>query len=157
MKLILKLVQYTKVYSWHISKTIHAPLGFVYDWCTNFRETDPKITASKQKRKILLRTKHRVIYTESYRSRGRPSTAVDVVTLFPPKGWHLDYVSDEDDEAADYTLTFLGPQETKFDITSTAHFKVTHAPSKARYTSGVSKVWDKYSEVLEKDYRRSRH
>ena len=152
----MKLVQYTKIYSVDLSKIIHAPLRFVYDWCTNYRETDPKITGSKSRRKILLRTKHRVVYTESYHSLGKPRTAVDVVTLFPPKGWHLDYVSDEDDEVGDYVLTSLGAQKTRIDFTFTEHWKIHHAPAKAKYASSVSQVWDKYREALQKDYRRSK-
>ena len=30
-----------------VSKTINAPLRYVYDWCTDYRETDPQITGSK--------------------------------------------------------------------------------------------------------------
>jgi hypothetical protein len=75
----LKLVRYRKTYSFHLSKTIHAPVRFVYDWCTDYRETDPKLTGSKLMRKILMRTKHRVIYTESYRTYGKARTAVDVI------------------------------------------------------------------------------
>ena len=150
----MKLVPNTKSYSVHVSKTIHAPLRFVYDWCTDYRETDPKITGSKANRKILMRTKQRVIYTESYRSRGKPRTAVDVVTLYPPKAWHLDFVSDEDDEVGDYVLSPLGPRKTRLDMTFTESYKVAQAPSKAQYASHVSQVWDKYVEALQKEYRR---
>ena len=150
----MKLVLYTKSYSVHVSKTIHAPLRFVYDWCTDYRETDPKITKSKSNRKILMRTEHRVIYTESYRSRGKPRTAVDVVTLYPPKAWHLDFVSDEDDEVGDYVLSSTGPRKTRLDMTFTESYKVAQAPSKAQYASHVSQVSDKYVEALQKEYRR---
>jgi hypothetical protein len=152
----LKFVQYTKIYTVHVSKIIHAPLQFVYDWCTDYRDTDPKLTGGKFKRKILLRTKHRIVYTKSYRSRGKPTIAVDLVTLYPPKGWHLDYVSDEEDEVADYTLSSLGPRRTRLDMTFTDHYKIADAPSKAQYASDISQTWNKYVEALEKDYRRSR-
>jgi hypothetical protein len=152
----LKLITYTKLYSLHVSKTIHAPLRFVYGWCTDYQETDPNITGSKTMRKILMRTDHRVVYTESYRSRGKPRTAVDVVTLYPPKAWHLDYVSDEDDELGDYVLSSLAPEKTRLDMTFTEHYKVAQVPSKAEYVSQVSQIWDKYVEALEKEYSRSR-
>jgi hypothetical protein len=153
----LKLVLFRKSYSIHVSKTIHAPLRFVYDWCTDYRETDPKITGSNSKRKILLKTEHRVVYTESYRSGGKPRTAVDVVTLYPPKAWHLDYVGDEDDEVGDYVLTSLGPQKTRLDMAFKEHYKVARGlPSKAQCVKDVGQVWDKYVQALERDYRRSR-
>ena len=57
----LKFGAYTKTHSFDVSKTIHAPLQFVYDWCTDYRKSDPQITGSKSKRKILMNTKRRVI------------------------------------------------------------------------------------------------
>ncbi len=152
----MKFVRYTKSYTSHISKTIHAPLRFVYDWCTDYRETDTKLTGAKSKRKILLRTKRRIIYTETYRRRGKPTVAVDVVTRHPPKGWHLNYVSDEEDEVGDYVLTSLGPRKTRLDMTFTDQYMIPNAPSKAEFVKIVEQVWDKYVEALEKDYRRTR-
>jgi len=103
-----------------------------------------------------MRTKHRVIYTEAYHSRGKHRIAVDVVTLYPPKGWHLDFVGDEDDEVGDYVLSSLGPRKSRLDMTFTEHYKVAYAPDRAQYASQVSRVWDKYVEALDKDYRLSR-
>ena len=103
-----------------------------------------------------MKTEHRVVYTESYHSRGKGRVAVDVVTLFPPKSWHLDYISDEEDEVGAYVLIFLGPRRTRIDFTFTEHFKVAHPPRKAKYASDVSRIWDRYVEALEKDYQRSR-
>ena len=152
----MKFVAYTKSYTSHISKTIHAPLRYVYDWCTDYRDTDPKLTGSKTKRKILLRTGHRIIYTETYRSHGKPTIAVDIVTRYPPKGWHLNFVSDEDDEVGDYTLTALGPKTTRLHMTFTDHYKIRHPPTKAEFVKVVKRVWDKYAEALERDYRHTR-
>jgi hypothetical protein len=154
----LKFVHYTKIYDFRLSKTIHAPLHFVYDWCTDYRETDPKLlTGDKSRRKILLRTERRVVYSETYRSnRDEPTIAVNVVTRHPYKGWHLDYVSDWEDDVGDYALTSLGPRKTRISFTFTVHFKIDKPRSKEQYASIVSKVWDKYAQALEKDYHRTR-
>jgi hypothetical protein len=40
-----------------VSKTINAPLRYVYEWCTDFREDDPQITGSKSQRKVLEKTR----------------------------------------------------------------------------------------------------
>ncbi len=144
--------RYTKTHTFHVSKTIRAPLRFVYDWCTDYRESDPKITGSKVKRKILLKTWHRVIYTSAYMSSGKPRSAVNVVTLYPPKAWHLDFISDEDDEAGDYVLTKLGPRRTKLDMTFIEHYKIRKAPTKAQDVKHTHEVWDKYVAALERDY-----
>ena len=104
----------------------------VHDWCTDYRESDPKITGSKAKRKMPSKeTRRHVIYVSAYRSGGKPKIGVNIVTLHPPKRWHLDFVGDEDDETGDYRLTRLGPRRTRLDMSFTEHFKIRNAPTKA--------------------------
>jgi len=150
----LKIVTYTRAHTLHVSRTINAPARFVYHWCTDYRESDTKITGSKAKRKILLRMEHRVIYTSTYMSEGKLRSAVNVVTLYPPKAWHLDFIGDEDDESGDYVLTKLGPQRTRLDMTFEEHYKTRNAPTKAQDMKQTHEVWDKYVAALEKDYAR---
>lgn len=141
----------TKTHTFRVSKTINAPLRFVYDWCTDYKESDPEITGSVTKRKILLKTQHRVIYTSVYKSDGKPRSAVNVVTLYPPKAWHLDFIGDEDDETGDYVLKSLGPRRTRLHMTFTEHYKIRRAPTKAQDVKHTNEVWDKYVAALEKD------
>jgi hypothetical protein len=128
----------------------------VYDWCTDYRESDPKITGSKSKRKILLRNKRRVVYVTSYRSRGKLRSAVDVITLYPPKGWHLDFSGDEDDETGDYVLSSIGPGKTKVGMRFKEHYKTSKAPTKAQDVKHIHEIWDKYVAALERDYARKK-
>ncbi len=146
---------YTKTHTLHVSKVINAPIRFVYDWCTDYRESDTKITGSKAKRRILLKTEHRVIYLSSYRSGGKPRNAVNVVTLYPPKAWHLDFTGDDDDEVGDYVLTRLGPQKTRLDMTFEEHYKTRRAPTKDQDLKHTNEVWDKYVKALENEYARN--
>ena len=150
----MKLVVYKKTHSLHVSKVIHAPLHFVYRWCTDYRETDPRILGSKSKRKILMKTGHRVVYLTTYPKRGRLRSAVDVVTLYPPAAWHLDFVGDDDDEIGDYVLSPLGPRKTKLDMTFTEHYKSANSPTRAQDTRQIHEIWDKYVAALEKEYTR---
>lgn len=150
----MKIVKYTKTHTLHVSKVIKAPIRFVYDWCTDYRESDTKITRSKAKRRILLKTEHRVIYLSSYKSGGKPRNAVNVVTLYPPKAWHLDFIGDDDDEVGDYVLTRLGPQRTRLDMTFEEHYKMRRAPTKVKDLKHTNDVWDKYVAALQKDYVR---
>ena len=150
------MITYRKSHGFHVSKIIHAPLRFVYEWCTDYRETDPRITGSKSKRKILMKTSHRVVYVVSYRSRGKMRSGVDVVTLYPSKAWHLDFVGDEDDESGDYVLSSLSPRKTRLDMTFTERYKVSKAPSKAQDARHVRELWSKYAVALERDYARTR-
>jgi len=147
---------YTKSHAVHVAKTIRAPLRFVYDWCTDYRESDPKITGSKSKRKILLKNKRRVVYVVNYRSQGKSRSAVDVVTLYPPKAWHLDFTGDEDDEIGDYVLTSLGPRKTRLDMKFKEHYKIRKAPTKAQDVKQIHEIWGKYVAALERDYSRKK-
>jgi hypothetical protein len=144
----------------HVSKTIRAPLRFVYDWCTDYRESDPKIgrfkgfTGSKSKHKILLKNKHRVVYVVNYRSRGKSRSAVDVITFYPPKEWHLVFTGDEDDEIGDYVLTSFGPRKTRLDMRFKEYYKISRAPTQAQEVKTIHKVWNKLVLALERDYAR---
>ncbi len=148
--------KYTKTHTIKVSKTIRAPLHFVYDWCTDYRESDPKITGSKSKRRILLKNRHRAVYVVDYKSRGKPKSAVDVVTLCPPKAWHLDFTGDEDDEVGDYVLTSLGQRKTRLDMKFQEHYKINKAPTQAQDVKGTHEVWDKFVAALERDYARKK-
>jgi hypothetical protein len=148
------LVTYTKSHTYRVSKNIKAPIEFAYKWCTDYRESDPKITGLTSKRKILLKTKHRAIYTSDYKSAGKQKSAVNVVTFYPPKAWHLDFTGDEDDETGDYALKRVGPRKCRLDMIFTEHYKVEHAPTKAQDIEHTHEVWDKYVAALERDYER---
>jgi hypothetical protein len=138
--------------TYRVSKIINAPLRFVYEWCTDYREDDTKITGSKSKRTILEKTKQRVIYTVRYKNRGEVWNAANIVTLFPPRSWHLDSIGDEDDEVGDYKLTALGSKKTRLDMIFKEIWKTSNIPNHAAYVKQTSEIWDKYKAALEKDY-----
>jgi len=151
---LMKLVSYRKIHRFRVSRIIKAPIRFVYAWCTDYRESDPKITGSKSKRKILMRTKGRTVYVVTYRNHGKAMTGINVVTLYPPRAWHLDFVGDEDDETGDYVLTSHGRNKTRLDMTFTERYKIRNSPSRMQDVKNVSDIWDKYVAALERDYAR---
>jgi len=148
------------VRTYHVTKVLNAPLKFAYRWCTDFRDSDPKITGSGNKRKILEKTKERVVYnsqfTIRYKHGGKTLNAVNIVTLHPPRSWHLDSRGDEDDEVGEYRLSRLGPSKTRLDMKFIERWKIRDYPPKAEYLKSIHAVWDKYAASLEKDYRRHR-
>jgi len=141
---------------YHVAKVLNAPIKFAFKWCTDFRDTDPNITGSGNKRKILEKTKARVIYTISYKSGRRTLHAVNIVTLHPPRSWHLDSRGEEDDEVGEYALSSLGPSKTKLDMKFTEYWKTRDYPSNTEYIEQIHDVWNKYAAALEKDYKRKR-
>lgn len=113
-------------------------MRFVYRWCTDYRASDPRITGSKSKRRILLKTQHRTVYVSTYESGGEPRSIVNVVTLHPPTGWHLDGVGDEIDEKVDYALTKLRAEKTRLNIAVTVYYKIDEVPTKAQGGYGTN-------------------
>jgi hypothetical protein len=137
-----------------VSKIIRAPIRFVFDWCTDYRESDPKITGTKSRRKILSRKENRVVYLSQYRMHGKPRSAVIVVTLYPHEAWHLDFIGDDDEEVGEYVLKRLGPRKTRLDMTFLERYTMRGAPSKTQDIKATHEVWDKYVAALERDYTR---
>ncbi len=137
------------------SRIIHAPLGFVYRWCTDYREDDNRITGSKSRRRILERTKERVIY--AYGEKGAKSVgAANIVTLHPPNRWHVDSISEDRDSTGDYRLTKLKSTSTRLDILFRTKRKSSAAPSKSKFLEHLGEIWSKYISALERDYKRQK-
>jgi hypothetical protein len=135
------------------SRIIDAPPDFVYDWCTDYREDDNRITGSKSRRRILEKTRLRVIYTT--REKGTKSLgAASIVTLHPSDSWHVDSIGDQRDTFGDYRLTKLGRGRTRLNIVFKIKRKSRAAPNKSKFLRHLDEIWNKYVETLEKDYRR---
>lgn len=150
----------SRIFSTHtirVSEIINAPLTFVYKWCTDFREDDYKITGSKNRRKILEKSKRRTIYVTTYFPKpNKPKTGVNIVTLHPPRSWHLEFVGEEDLEEGEYRLTRLTSGKTRLDMRFKEQFKVRKVPSAAEDKKHTEEMWDKYVAALEKDYAREK-
>lgn len=146
------MVRYSKRHTYRVTKIINAPLKFVYDWCTDYREDDNLITGSEAQSKILQRTNRRVIYLRTYVRNGRAIIAVKMVTLRSPKAWHLDQVGEDEDAIGIYKLTRIGSERTRLNMTFTEKYKVSEAPTKEEDRKGTDQMWDKYVAALEKDY-----
>ncbi len=148
----------TKTQTYHLSKIIEAPMPFVYEWCTDFREDDGKLTGSTRERKILEKTKTRVISSQSYMENGKESGQVSIITLKAPNAWHLDTAGNtREQETGDYKLTRLGKSRTRLDMV----FEVRYCggariPSKKWWEDDSNKFWDKLIVALISDYSKSK-
>jgi hypothetical protein len=139
---------------YRISKIVEAPLPFVYEWCTDFREDDGKLTGSRRKKKILEKTKSRVITTSSYMENGKLVGSVSIVTLQPPNAWHLDTAGNlSEQETGDYKLSKIGPNKTRLDMVFDVKYGAgTEVPTKEWWENDTDKFWDKLIVALMKDY-----
>lgn len=148
-----------KTGNYRISKTINAPLKFVYEWCTDFRDDDGKLTGSKSKRHVIEKTKNRAIYVIDYVINGKPTWHASVVALKPPDSWHLETACDPyESETGEYKLTPLGKKKTRLDMVFIV--KYNNPPykidSKKEWEKDTHDFWDKLILALDRDYQHSK-
>ena len=146
------MVGYTHRHTYRVTKTINAPLKFVYDWCTDYRTDDNQITGSKAQFRILQKTNRRAIYLRTSERDGKTMIGVKMVTLRPPKVWYLDQVGEDEDAIGKYKLTRVEPEKTRLDMTFTEKYKISDAPTKEEDRNNTDQMWDKYVAALEEDY-----
>ncbi|MGA2783391.1 MAG: hypothetical protein ABSF09_01645 [Candidatus Bathyarchaeia archaeon] len=140
--------------SYRFSKAINAPLRFVYDWCTDYREDDFKIIGVKARRLILEKTKSRAVFINQPKGTNI-GTAINIVTFHPPNGWNLNSIRAERDTRGHYRLRKFGPGGTKLDILFKLEWKMAPTSTKTGLVRHLDEIWEKYAAALERDYKRN--
>jgi hypothetical protein len=141
--------------TYRVSKTFDAPLDFVYAWCTDFREDDPKMLGSKLTRHIHEKTRKRVIWTIDGKNVSTGANAVRVVWLKPPNAWRLETCGDKY-EVGTYRLTAVGKDKTRLDMTFTqVERNKSNLQDKEIFVNETLDQWVNYVRFLEKDYKKS--
>lgn len=137
-----------------LSKIVHAPLEYVYDWCTDFRPDDAKLARSAQRHRVVRVSPERLVRVKVVSGGARnPPMNVEVVRLRPPNAWHKDTIGEEDLDSMDYTLTALGPEATRFTLVMVERWMVPDFPNKDDWVRSASKYWDELVLAIEKRYR----
>lgn len=138
---------------------VHAPLPFVFRWCTDFREDDDRITDDiyHYAARILLREPARFVREVVVPGRDRNRcTEIEVIRLAPPDRWSLEKFSVTDDKTGRYRLTALGPRRTRIEMSFRETWKGPRPPSRSRYRALFGTVWARYAQTIEREYRRAR-
>ena len=138
-----------------ITKTIPAPLPYVFDWCTDFREDDHLITGSTGGKKNIERAGDKVTYVSEQEKSGRIVRRNYVVTLMSPDRWHVEARGEEKDSTGDYRLYSEG-DGTRFEMTFDMTYKVGPGPPKEEVEREDNEEWDKYVAALVADYRQGK-
>jgi hypothetical protein len=143
------------VQTYNVSKTFKAPLAFVFDWCTDFREDDGKMTGSKAKMTFLEKTDKRMVWVVDYKEKGKAKEGIRVVWLHPPDSWSLDTCGDGK-ELGEYKLKEKGNGKTRLDM----EFRLTYdnkadVEDKKTWEKETEEFWDVLGQFLEKDYNES--
>lgn len=138
---------------YEVVKTINAPLSFVYDWCTDFREDDPKLTGSTSKMKIIEKTDKRAVYSREDIKDGITLQTKSVVTMVPPDRWYLEAKGDVADYTGEYRL-FQDGDATRLEMKFTRKYKEERSPNIERLHQLNNEFWDKLIEILENEYHK---
>jgi hypothetical protein len=151
-----------RVYATHtvrVSTEIRAPLKYVYEWCTDYRTDDWRISTRRphSRFRVVKVSPHQVLRIRlSSNATPDPDVCVDVVRLSPPHSWHTNQIDARDLEAVDYHLTRLGRDRTRIDLLVTERWMFAEHPTRAQVAQQVRTVWARFAALIEADYRRGR-
>jgi hypothetical protein len=144
------------VQKYKLSRTFNAPLDFVFQWCTDFREDDNKMVDSKTRRTFLEKGKNRIVWVVNYKEDGKEKEGIRAVWLQPPNGWHLDTCGDGR-EVGDYRLKSMGKNKTRLDMVFYQTFdSKEEVENPEEWEKDSTKHWATYADYLEKDYAKSK-
>lgn len=143
---------------YHVSVTFRAPLAFAYAWCTDFRESDPKLEGEPYERKIIRRAAGRVIYEDlEVGSDGWHWSRYDV-RLEPPNKWSMLSIGNYRAIRAEYALTRVTQERTRFDLWWKREPGPLPGPKLARAAREreTTRSWRKFAAALERDYAKGK-
>jgi hypothetical protein len=140
---------------YHVRAQFRAPIGFVFDWCTDFARDDAAREKDRYVRKIVSRSDHRVVFEDLVDSPKGWNWARHDVSLYPPNRWHSESIGSHRTTSLEYVLTRLGPERTRLDLSwrrwPTA---LGSRIPRAKLERAVTKSWKNFARALEKDYRK---
>ena len=148
-----------------VSLVIHAPSRYVYDWCTDYRGDDARLSSRRPRPsyRVIRISPRRVVRIRVYRGSGRDLAmfdhnhfAVDVVRLNPPHSWHLDQIDETDRQALDYRVSAVGRARTRLQLLSTERWVTPEFPTREALRAQIAKTWAGLAAALEADYRAGR-
>lgn len=142
---------------YHLEIAFRAPMDFVFAWCTDYTPGDSKLENEEYQRKVIDRTTRRVTFEDLEESKDGWIWSRDVVSLRPPKRWHMDGVGNRRDVVADYVLSSLPDGRTRLDLRWRRRPKVPGGQNltKSQREASAKRSWKRFGAALERDYRNS--
>jgi hypothetical protein len=140
-----------------VSLVIHAPSRYVYDWCTDYRSDDGRFSNGRASYRVIKISPRRVVRIRVSGGSGRdPRIAVELVSLHPPRSWHLDQIDETDQQSLDYRVSAVGPGRTRLQLLSTERWVTAEFPTPEALRAQIAKTWAMFAVALEADYRAGR-
>jgi hypothetical protein len=142
-----------------VSKVIEAPLKYVYDWSTDYRSDDSRLSRARPppRFRVVRLSPRRLLRIRLTTTSSRdPEVAVDLVRLSPPNRWHTDQIDEQDRESVDYQLTALGARRTRLDLLVTERWLIPEHLSSEETSRRVQGAWDRYAAEIESRFQSGR-
>ena len=137
-----------------VTKVAEAPIQYVYDWCTDYRTDDGRLSRSKPRFKVIRAGSNRVARVRiSSGGSATPAVAVELVRLRPPDAWHVDQIDEADLNSVDYKLTRLGPNRTRIVLSFNERWMTPEHPTRREWLQGANNFWDRLVVALEADFK----
>ena len=140
-----------------VTKTIRAPIKYVYAWCTDFRSGDRKFSRSKTRHKVIHVGSNlvvRIIEKITTPIESPKVAVVELVRLLPPDAWHKDQIGVTDLDAVDYKLKRLSSGRTRLTLFLTERWMTRKHPTRSQWVRNAHNTWDRLVAALEEDYRK---
>ncbi len=144
------------VKNYNLSIVFEAPLIFVYQWCTDYREDDNKITGSNTVRHFIERTAKKVVWINHGVKDGKDVENVRIVNLRPPNRWNVEGMGERYNIEGKYSLKSAGRNRTRLLMSFRIHYKAGPAEEKKTWGKELNLEWSKYKAALERDYHISK-
>jgi hypothetical protein len=142
-----------------VSLVIRAPSRYVYDWCTDYRSDDGRLSKGRSRpsfRIIRISPRRLVRIRVSRGSGGDPALAVEAIRLNPPRSWHMDQIDETDQQSVDYRLSAVGRARTRFQLLSTERWVTPDFPTREALRAQIAETWGRFAAAIEADYRAGR-
>jgi hypothetical protein len=143
---------------YHVELDFDAPRDFAFRWCTDYRGDDATASKERFERRVLHRSRRRVVFEDlGWTPRGWIWRHSDV-TLRPPGRWHAETYGSFRTGRVDYALTPLPGDRCRFSLTFHRRPFPVHPeqPSKRALERELVRMWTNYGRALARDYRAAR-
>jgi hypothetical protein len=142
-----------------VSRVIQAPSRYVYDWCTDYRSDDGRLSSGRPRPifRVIRISPRRVVRIRVSRGSGRdPALAVELIRLNPPRSWHMDQIDETDHQSVDYRVSAAGRARTRFQLVSTERWVTTEFPTREVLRAQIARTWARFAAAIEADHRAGR-
>jgi len=143
---------------YQIREVFQVPMRFAFRWCTYYTPQDGRLAGDGHQRRIVSRSRSRVVYETLYDYPEGWFWSRQTVTLHPPDRWTATAIGNYRTWDLVYTLKPLGKELTEFTLRGVRKpvGLGTKNPSQRVMISELDEMWTNFGKAMRADYLRSR-